>query len=330
MTFVSVIIPTKGRSVAAANCVRSVFEGTYQQFELFMIDQSPDDLTYEALAPFMGDPRFHYVRNHRPSVGAASSRNMGIAMSSGEIIGILDDDVTAQPDWMANLVAEFEADPKLQFICGKLTAPPYDWSQGYIPAFDPEKTDKPLTNWTMPIHAAGANFSMRRTLFDRVGGYDEFCGPGSRLGASDDGDLSFRIMRSGAKWKACSNVEVIHTYGFRQSTDGAALLKRYQRGVGGNYGRFTRRGDLVAAAWFLSQQLREIVVVVIPNVLLRRRPTRFGWVRDRLVGFWRGLVLPANEGYVSPATLARMRRELSSATSSESTDGDVVGAPAGI
>ena len=62
----------------------------------------------------------------------------------------------------------------------------------------------------MPLAAAGANFSMRRKLFDKLGGYDEFCGPGSRLGASDDGDLSFRIMRSGAKWKASSKVEVVH------------------------------------------------------------------------------------------------------------------------
>jgi glycosyltransferase involved in cell wall biosynthesis len=309
VTFVSVIIPTKGRAQAVAQCVRSVFGGSYQHFETFVIDQSADDQTFDALAPFQSDTRFHFVRNQKTGVGAASSRNMGIAMSRGEIIAILDDDVTALSDWMANIVTEFDADPELQFICGKLTAPPFDWRTEYVPTFDPENTSEPLTNWTMPTFAAGANFSMRRALFDRVGGYDEFCGPGSRLGASDDGDLSFRIMRSGAKWNASTSVEVIHTNGIRQLTDGNALLQRYQRGVGGNYGRFTRRGDLLAGLHYLSQQVGEILTVVIPNVARGRRPTKFGWIRDRLIGFWRGLKLPPNEGFVSPTDLARMRAE---------------------
>ena len=324
MTVVSVIIPTKGRAQAVAQCVRSVSGGSYQQFEMFVIDQSVDNQTYDALAPFVGDARFHYIRNHKPGVGAASSRNMGIAMSQGEIIAILDDDVTALQDWMANIVAEFDADPDLQFICGKLTAPPFDWRTEYVPTFDPENTSEPLTKWTMPIFAAGANFSMRRALFDRVGGYDEFCGPGSRLGASDDGDLSFRIMRSGAKWKACANVEVIHTNGIRQLTDGTALLQRYQWGVGGNYGRFTRRGDLLAGARFLAQQAGDILTVVIPNVDRGRRPTQFGWVRDRLIGFWRGLKLPPNQGFVSPKDLARMRAEYLAMAPTGAPAGDAV------
>jgi glycosyltransferase involved in cell wall biosynthesis len=330
MAFVSVIIPTKGRAPAIVECVRSVFDGSCQQFEMFIIDQSADDQTYDALAPFLSNTRCHYLRNQKAGVGAASSRNMGIAMSRGEIIAILDDDVTARSDWMANIVAEFAADPDLQFICGKLTAPAFDWRTHYVPTFDPENTSEPLTDWTMPTFAAGANFSMRRALFDRVGGYDEFCGPGSRLGASDDGDLSFRIMRSGAKWKASVNVEVIHTNGIRQLTDGASLLQRYQRGVGGNYGRFTRRGDLLAGVRFLTQQARDIVTVVIPNVVRGRRPTQFGWVRDRLIGFWRGLRLPPNEGFVSPKDLARMRSEyLATELSGAPPATELSGAPAG-
>jgi GT2 family glycosyltransferase len=291
---------------------------------MFVIDQSVDNRTYDALVPFVSDARFHYIRNHKPGVGAASSRNIGIAMSQGEIVAILDDDVTALQDWMASLIAEFEKDPQLQFICGKLTAPSFDWRTEYVPTFDPENTSDSLTKWTMPIFAAGANFSMRRALFDRVGGYDEFCGPGSRLGASDDGDMSFRIMRSGAKWKACSHVEVIHTNGIRQLTDGTALLRRYQWGVGGNYGRFTRRGDLLAGAHYLMQQAGEILTVVIPNILRRRRPTQFGWVRDRLVGFWRGLRLPPNEGFVGPKDLARMRTEYLASTPSSAPAGEPV------
>jgi hypothetical protein len=33
MTLVSVVVPTKGRAVAVVDCVRSVFQGEYQDFE---------------------------------------------------------------------------------------------------------------------------------------------------------------------------------------------------------------------------------------------------------------------------------------------------------
>ena len=110
----------------------------------------------------------------------------------------------------------------------------------------------------------------------------------------------------------------------RQLTNGTTLLQRYQRGVGGNYGRFTRRGDLLAGVQFLAQQAGEILTVVTPNVVRGRRPTQFGWVRDRLVGFWRGLKLPPNEGFVSPKELARMRAEYLAMAPAGAPAGDAV------
>jgi glycosyltransferase involved in cell wall biosynthesis len=310
MTLVSVIIPTKDRPAAVVDAVHSVMAGVYQQFEIFVIDQSADTATADALIAFAADPRFHYVRNRRPGVGAASSRNVGIALSSGEIVAIIDDDVTAGPDWMARIVAEFAADPELQFICGRLAPPPETGQAGLVPTFEPRPD---LTAWEMPIEAAGANFSMRRALFDRVGGYDEFCGPGSRLGASDDGDLSFRIMRSGAKWKASREIEVVHTHGFRNVRDADALYRRYQRGIGGNFGRFARRGDAIAGLWFGQDLLRHLLTTVAPNVIRGRRPTGLGLIVGRLAGFRKGFLLSPREGFVDGAALADLRRELRAA-----------------
>ena len=301
---ISVLVPTKCRQEAISNAVRSLFAGTYTDFEIFVVDQSDDDTTESALtAEFGDDPRFHYLRNTRPGVGAANSRNQGIVRSRGDLIAIIDDDVTAQPDYLAQIAREFDADPDLDFICGKLTAPPFDWRDGYTPHFD---ADPALlkTKYRMPIDAAGANFSMRRRLFFRIGGYDEFCGPGSRLGASDDGDLSWRIVRSGAKWKPCPHIEVVHTFGFRPSTNGASLLKRYQIGVGGNFGRFTRRGDYFAALYFAQWQLRDLAIGAF-RLACGRKDSGLGWVRDRIIGFGRGLKLTPHEGFVSGATLER-------------------------
>lgn len=307
---VSVVIPTKDRPTAVVDAVQSVFAGRYQQFELFVIDQSAGEETRDALAQFMVDSRFHYRQNRRPGYGAASSRNVGIALSSGEVVAIIDDDVTVQPDWMEQIVAEFSADPELQFICGKLTAPPYDPTKGYTPAFEPNSS---ITSWNLIYVVAGANISMRRSLFDRIGGYDEFCGPGSRLRASDDGDIALRIVRSGAKWKACPHIEVIHTHGFRPGPAGPALLVRYSYGTGGLFGRFTRRGDLLVGLYFILKEGRHLQQALF-NLLRGHGSVGFEYSRARLRGFWNGFKLPPNEGFVSGQELARRRAMLSRET----------------
>lgn len=308
MTLVSVVIPTKNRAVAIFDAVQSVFEGTYQHFEIFVVDQSDDNATQEVLAPFFKGPRFHYRLNRRPGYGAASSRNIGIALSSGDIIASIDDDVTVCADWMEKLVAEFKADPDLMFILGKLTAPPYDHATGFTPETDPQPG---LSNWKMTFVVAGANISFRRSfLFEQLGGYDELCGPGSRLRASDDGDIALRVVRSKAKWKPCPHIEVIHKHGFKPGKAGSDTILRYQFGNGGNYGRQTRRGDLIAGGFFLSLQLYYFVRYVVPVLLHGRKSEELTSIKFRLQGFWKALNIPRQEGFVGPEQLKAMRQKL--------------------
>jgi GT2 family glycosyltransferase len=308
-----VLIPTKDRPWAVIDAVRSVFNGTYQRFEIFVVDQSADDATREALQEFASDPRFHYLQNRRLGFGAASSRNMGIALSSGEIIAITDDDVEVRPDWIERIASEFQADPQLDFIAGRLTAPPYDPATGFTPSFNAGPW---VTRHNMALHVSGANFSMRRRLFDKVGGYDEFCGPGSRLRASDDTDLCHRILRSGAKVKLCPEIEVVHTHGFRGNTDAEALYQRYSYGNGGNYGRFTRRGDLRAGAWFLGREGRNLGRAVA-NGLRGRGWKDLTYSYARLRGFWHGFTLPPGEGFVSGEQLKRLRADFAAIIAGE-------------
>ncbi len=307
MIAVAVIIPTRNRPAFVVDAVRSVFDGDFPDFELWVIDQSAGEETALALAPFRADARFRYRRNAARIGGAAGSRNLGIALSRAEILAMTDDDVTARPDWLARIVAEFAADPGLQFLCGRLTAPPYDWREGFTPAFD---ASPGLSGPQMAISAAGANFGMRRGLLERVGGYDEIWGPDSRLGFSDDGDLAWRIVRSGARWRVCPDIEVLHTHGFRRTDEAVVLLRQYQLGLGANFGRFTRRGDVLAAGYFGLWLVRDTVRGAARR-LCGRRGDGLGWVRDRAFGFARAFVLPPWEGFVSGDLLVRRRRELS-------------------
>jgi glycosyltransferase involved in cell wall biosynthesis len=299
---VSVIVPTKDRPLAIADAVRSIFAGTYQHFEIFVIDQSAGNETYEALAPWRADGRLHYLTNRRPGYGAASSRNIGIALSNGEVLAIVDDDVEVRPDWMERIVAEYTTDPALDFVSGTLKAPPFDPSQGFTPAFRP---DPKVTAWNLVWMVSGANISARRRLFDRIGGYDEFCGPGSRLRASDDGDITLRVVRSGAKWKACPEIEVVHTHGYRPGPAGDELWLRYSHGNGGLFGRALRRGEIYYGLRFLLHEAIQVARGLVRAVLGRK--SALNHTRARLTGYVRGFRLPPNEGFVSGDALRQMR-----------------------
>lgn len=305
---VSVVIPTKDRPQAVVDAVRSVFNCTYTDFEVIVVDQDRNGESRAALAQLACDGRLRCISNVDGRPGAASSRNLGIALSSGSIIAVLDDDVTVARDWMRNIVSEFDGDPELMFVAGRLGAPPHDGTTHFVPSFDPDA--QRLTSWTMPIAVAGANFSMRRELFEGLGGYEDLWGPGSPWGVSDDVDLALRVARSGFKWKACSGIAVEHTHGVRNAHDAAGLLRAYQIGNGVIYGRATRRGDLAVGLWFLWWNIREIARVVVRNLLRGRGPHGLGWVAQRLVGFCRGLAIPPHLGVVSSEDLGAMRRRI--------------------
>jgi glycosyltransferase involved in cell wall biosynthesis len=292
---VSIVIPTLNRAHTVGNAVLSILAGNYTNIEIIVVDQSNDDSTRAALAPLMSDNRLRYIQVDRK--GASAARNRGIAASRGEIIAFTDDDITANPQWIELIVAEFRADRDLQFVSGALVAPPYDHAQGYIPEFTPYPA---ITGWELVMNAANANFGARRELFACIGGYDELCGPGGILKSSDDGDIVLRIVRSGMKWKVCPHIRVEHTFGFRPGQAAQALLAEYNYGNGAIFGRAARRGDLIAAAWYAASEVKQ----GLRNTarMLMRRP-QSTLLLTRLKGFWHGFKLPPGEGFVSGATL---------------------------
>jgi glycosyltransferase involved in cell wall biosynthesis len=294
---ISVIIPTLNRPTVVANVVRSVFSGTHQQFEIIVVDQTRDSSTRDALAGYQADGRFRYISASRP--GASAARNLGVVASTADIVVFTDDDIEARPNWLELIAREFTADPELQFISGTLAAPPYDRDLGFVPEFRPSPA---ISSWRLPLAASNANMSMRRSLFDQIGGYDELCGPGGLLKSSDDGDITLRVVRSGAKWKVCPEIEVVHVHGFRPHSAAAKLLDDYEYGNGGVYGRALRRGDVIAGGWFILRELCRFLKRLV--LFWRGGQSNVRW-QQRLRGFWHGFSLPPSEGFLSSVELRR-------------------------
>ena len=115
------------------------------------------------------------IRNSR-SRGASGSRNAGVATANGAVAAFLDDDAVADPDWLEMLLTPY-AQPNVAGVGGRIDP---NWTT-QKPRWFPDEF-----NWVvgctylgMPMSTStvrnliGANMSVRRDVWQSVGGFRE-------------------------------------------------------------------------------------------------------------------------------------------------------------
>src|SRR5262245_57747116 len=107
MPSVSVIIPTYNRRDFIREALASVLAQTCQDFELIVVDDGSTDGTEEIVREFPG-ARYVFQENQ----GVSAARNVGAALSQGELIAFLDSDDFWQPEKLAAQAAFFAAQPE--------------------------------------------------------------------------------------------------------------------------------------------------------------------------------------------------------------------------
>jgi glycosyltransferase involved in cell wall biosynthesis len=300
---IAVVIPTRNRAAYLRDALQAIRDGKLETFEVRVMDQSDDDAA-ERLVADLDDTRLHYHR--MPRNGACPARNLGIAIAGAPLVAFLDDDCTPREDWLARIVDAFDRDPELEFIFGALRAPDADRSLGWYPEFLPDASlNEPANHRKIATQGAGANMAARKSFLRRIGGFDELLGPRDVSVNSSDTSMCYKVLRSGEKWIASPDIEVLHTHGFREHAELGRLFRVYAREMGIDYGRFVRRGDRYALRLFLVEQW-ELLKGSFAQALRLQRPQGLRDVLARSVGFFQGLRLRGDVGYVDGAAIRRM------------------------
>lgn len=116
MPKVSIIIPVYNAQKWIAQCIESILNQTYSDFELILInDGSPDNSGKICESFAVHDSRIKVL--HKQNGGVSSARNRGLDVAKGEYIGFIDADDWVSNNYIENLIKE-EADLCISgYIC---------------------------------------------------------------------------------------------------------------------------------------------------------------------------------------------------------------------
>jgi len=110
---VTVMINTYNDKRCVGKAIRSVLAQTLQAHEILVIDDGSTDGTRELIEREFGNQvTYHYHANR----GIGGSRNVGIAMSTGDWIAFLDSDDHWMPEKLELQVAELRAHPNAAMV----------------------------------------------------------------------------------------------------------------------------------------------------------------------------------------------------------------------
>jgi GT2 family glycosyltransferase len=204
-TPLSVIICTRDRPEALARCLTALMAQTSQAGQIVVVDNSSHRSAEAVTAQFSG---IDYV--HEPRRGLSVARNAGILASKGAVIAFTDDDVEPSPSWATEIVRAF-ASAAVDAVTGlvlpaRLDTPAQCYFQFKMGGFGSECVplifDRRFLDETKAMGAqvwrigAGANMAFRRSVFERVGLFDERLGAGAS-GCSEDSELWYRLIAAG-------------------------------------------------------------------------------------------------------------------------------------
>jgi glycosyltransferase involved in cell wall biosynthesis len=185
---VSVVMCARNAERYIGNCIGSILNQTFQNFEIVLVDDMSTDSTANMIKKF-NDKRVRYFRNNE-WLKIPKSRNKGLKQAKGKYVFFTDADCTVSPNWIEEGLKYLE-DKNCVGVEGKITYV----SEDYEPTF----SDHVMENISGGQFMTG-NEAYTKNVVLAIGGFDE------KMGSLTDRDLGLRAMKHG---KICFNPNMI-------------------------------------------------------------------------------------------------------------------------
>ena len=216
-----VLIPTHNRAPLLERCLGSVLRATPADdldVHVTVVCNACTDATRATVLRYQAAYPGRISMIHERRRGKSKALNMGIAATSGDLVGMIDDDEEVGVDWLRTIARIF-ADPELDFAGGPYvpvwTGPVPDWiPRDYLAVLGAVDNGSQPRRYSrdFPGILKGGNAVIRRRVLAGVGGYAEHLGPGSfaRLFSCEDEDMYWRLLEHGAIGKYFPELVIFH------------------------------------------------------------------------------------------------------------------------
>jgi GT2 family glycosyltransferase len=189
---ISIIIPTHNSERTIRECLDSLMQVEAQNHEILILDDSTDR-TAELIREYKN---VNVITCSKP---AGAKRNDGAALSKGDILVFIDDDVIVTRDWLPNLIKDL--DGSIAEVGGPNLTPPDDTflakCAGYVLSsplgsggirYGNAWREKAFVN-----HNPSCNIAVRKSAYQEIGGFREDFWP------SEDVEFDNRLLAAGYK-----------------------------------------------------------------------------------------------------------------------------------
>jgi GT2 family glycosyltransferase len=183
---VAVVICAYNAGSTLEECLRHVSALDYRPLEVIVVDDGSTDDTANVARCF---PNVRLVSIAHAGLGAA--RNVGYRAARSELIAYLDSDAYPSPEWLYYL-ALAAAEGGLGGVGGPNIPPPSDPPGAQRVARASGGPIHVLTADDRAEHIPGCNMAFRRTVLEKIGGFDPIY-----TSAGDDVDFCWKVLDDG-------------------------------------------------------------------------------------------------------------------------------------
>ncbi|MHA1285315.1 MAG: glycosyltransferase family 2 protein [Promethearchaeota archaeon] len=292
----SIILVNYNNSKDTINCLKSLKNQTYQNFEILIIDNNSNDLNKNLIKKFLKKfdlnqafkkkIKIFFLKNN---LGYTGGNNFGIKQSKGNLILLLNSDTVHEKDFLENMVSLFKkhknlhiAQPKICFFPEKNII----WGNGgeinkfsiYLFSHkDFLKQDIDTTSQPMKIdYATGCALFIRRNILQKIGLLDNiyfmYC---------EDSDLCYRAYLEGYRNIYCfPNIKIYH---------------KTPIGISSFYKKFFFRNRTIFCFKFLPlillfwQFIAQIIHLLLSVIDLKRKKLEYKFFITSIKGILNGI-----------------------------------------
>jgi hypothetical protein len=212
LPLVSIIIVNLNGEKWLRNCLVSVLDSNYPNFEVIIVDNGSTDKSLEIINKFFSNNSKIKIIKNEKNLGWSPANNIGASRAKGEILIFLSNDMEVDPNWILEIVKVINSNDKVGIVqCMSLSIwdrKTLDSAMNYLDRFGYAYGYTPTKKLKEVFFAEGMAFAAPRKVYQEIGGLDDYF-----FMEYDDMDLGWRSRLAGRENFFVPTAVVYHVRG---------------------------------------------------------------------------------------------------------------------